>query len=575
MDKKMHLKKNIDINLMRIIFQKSLRNIIFLTIITIILLSLFLIGGSCIVNNLNNKVIEALSTYNYSHVDYHGKSIESTNGLKAIKIDYEFNLYQNLSILQESLLSSIEMLPIYDIPFLVGNYKIYEMIVPEEFSILYGRYPSNYDEILVSDYFASLYLEYKGNYETDISEILGQELFFKYDNFNINYLKSLKIVGIIKTNCSDYENLNSNELKNLNINFLDLMQSYYNDINQFDSLTIKNELDMESFGFSQFAEFNYLNFYTMEGFQNNQFENFKELIVSINNRKTPIRACSAMSDDEIKLPLSMFLSKEEYSRLLGANDYDGFLENIIKELNLEGKFVIVEDMLSITSLGGFQPSGSFKKDLLITDIFDDYKFPEQIVEISSNNYQNLLEQLRQKSQAISIADYKIDIKYAIELLRNGKITYLNMFFPEIRIIESSFSSLLIYSSILLGISIIFLILFVMLSINTILDICKKQQYNLAVLKMHGYSNIRLLCIVLLPVIFILSIGFLISIFISLIVLHIINNMLVFNLDIVLISLQCPIVLLAIASIIINLLIGVLIGTCKLRKVDPVICLKEK
>ena len=93
--------------------------------------------------------------------------------------------------------------------------------------------------------------------------------------------------------------------------------------------------------------------------------------------------------------------------------------------------------------------------------------------------------------------------------------------------------------------------------------------------MHGYSNIRLLCIVLLPVIFILSIGFLISIFISLIVLHIINNMLVFNLDIVLISLQCPIVLLAIASIIINLLIGVLIGTCKLRKVDPVICLKEK
>ena len=167
-----------------------------------------------------------------------------------------------------------------------------------------------------------------------------------------------------------------------------------------------------------------------------------------------------MSDDEIKLPLSMFLSKEEYSRLLGANDYEGFLENIIKELNLEGKFVIVEDMLSITSLGGFQPSGSFKKDLLITDIFDDYKFPEQIVEISSNNYQNLLEQLRQKSQAISIADYKIYIKYAIELLRNGKITYLNMFFPEIRIIESSFSSLLIYSSILLGISIIFLILFV-------------------------------------------------------------------------------------------------------------------
>lgn len=333
---------------------------------------------------------------------------------------------------------------------------------------------------------------------------------------------------------------------------------------------------MESFVFSQHAKFDYLNFYTLEGFQNNQIKQFKELVVNINNKKVPIRASNEINDNEIKLPLSMFLSKDSYSHLLSNfQDYEKFIDKVLKECNLIGKYVLVEDMLSLTSLGGFQPSGAFKKNLLITYIYDDYRFPDQIGEISSHNYLDLLEKLTLKSQNSSITEYKIDVKYAIELLRNGRITYMNVFFPEIRIIESSYTSILIYSSILICISIVFLILFIILSINTILDICKKQQYNLAILKMHGCRYNKLLSIVLLPMVLIFIIGFLISIFTSLIVLHILNNMLVFNLDISLISLQWPIVILTIASILITVVMGILIGTGKLRKVDPIICLKEE
>lgn len=569
-------KIKIELKLMKLLFDKQKGNLIFISIFTFIMITIILICGSAIFANLKNSVDKVINDYNY--VRYRGEkdTLISNDIEMPMKInDYALDLKNAITKDINEIYNDLANISIFEMPGFFAKTNVVEVANSQNLKIALGRLPIQKNEIAITDYMARFLLNNgMHNYPplNTIEEVLDKNLQLEITNndkqeFDIDVC----IVGIVQTSCAKHKNFNNVYMKNINFDIMEMVKDPYSIINEINAFDVKGKFEQDSAFFLQSAIFEYMNLYVVENFQKDLYKEYSSLDLAIGNTSMMV-AKSNLNNKEIILPISYFIDENTYKEeLANYENYEIFIEKIKKNIDIPNKTIIVEDLLGKTSMGAAVQSGVYRKEFNIIDIIDNYKYPQKTAMIGNGEFNEL----------ISLTEKNYDNQQYIDgfVLCHDKKNVLidNMdaiFFPEKKLIVSGFNSILPFSTVLLMISVVFCFLSIGFMIYSIINICKTQQKNMAIIKMLGYSNSSLMKTILIPIIIMFLSCFVLAIALSAIVLSILNNTLTFNIGITIYIINYIPVLIIFGIMLIAISLGIQIGMRKIKKTDPLKLVKD-